>query len=81
MLDPDRPPQPPRSRCSTTTKSSPKCSRAHESPRQVWYTSRGHERDVSTFSPNASGVGADAGEPLIARTPLALRLNVSHQAA
>jgi iron complex transport system substrate-binding protein len=29
--------------------------------------------------PNANGVGADPGEPLITRTPLALRLNVSHQ--
>ena len=32
------------------------------------------------FIPNANGVGANAGEPLIARTPLALRLNVWHQA-
>ena len=31
----------------------------------------------STFSPDASGVGAHVDEPLIARTPLALRLNVS----
>ena len=31
------------------------------------------------FSPNSNGVGADAGAPLIARTPLALRLNVPHQ--
>ena len=36
---------------------------------------------VSTFSPDASGVGADAGESLIARTSLALRLNVSLQIA
>jgi hypothetical protein len=35
------------------------------------YTSRGPERDVFTFSPNANGVGAGEGEPLIARTPLA----------
>ncbi len=33
------------------------------------------------FSPNANGVGADAGEPWIARTPLALRLNVAHHVA
>ena len=31
----------------------------------------------STFSPDASGVGAHVDEPLIARTPSALRLNVS----
>ena len=37
--------------------------------------------DATSFSPNASGVGADAGESLIARTPLALRLNVSRQFA
>ena len=34
-----------------------------------------------TFSPNANGVGANVGAVLIARTPMALRLNVSHQAA
>ena len=33
------------------------------------------------FNPNANGVGADAGETLIARTPLAQRLNVTYQAA
>jgi hypothetical protein len=38
---------------------------------------RGRQLAASTFGPNASGVGADVGEPLIARTPLALRLNVS----
>jgi hypothetical protein len=31
------------------------------------------------FSPNANGMGADAGERLIARTPLALRLNVCNE--
>ena len=35
------------------------------------YTSRGSEWDVSTFSPNANGVGADAVEALIPLTPLA----------
>ena len=30
------------------------------------------------FSRNSDGVGADAGELLIARTPLALRRNISH---
>ncbi len=44
------------------------------------FNSRGHECDVSTFSPNANGVSTDEGEPLIARTPSALRLNISHQA-
>ena len=39
--------------------------------------SRGPNRDNSTFSPDANGVGADAGETWIARTPLALWLNVS----
>ena len=34
----------------------------------------------ATFSPYANGVGADSGEPLIARTPVKLRLNVSHRA-
>ena len=37
-------------------------------------------KGFSTFSPNASGVGEDVGEPFIARTPLELRLNVSRQA-
>ena len=32
------------------------------------------------FSPNANGVGVIAGEPRFARTQLAMRLNVSHQA-
>jgi hypothetical protein len=41
----------------------------------------GNKLPRTTFSPNANGVGADAGEPFIASTPLALRLNVSHQAA
>ena len=31
----------------------------------------------SAVSPNANGVGADVGNPLIARTPLALRGNVT----
>ena len=31
----------------------------------------------STFSPNANGVGADASQSLIARTPLTLQLNVA----
>ena len=35
---------------------------------------------MTTFSPNANGVGADAGQPSIARTPMAWRLNVSRQA-
>ncbi len=34
-----------------------------------------------TFSPNASGVGANVGTALIAPTPLALGLNVSLEAA
>ena len=34
-------------------------------------TSRGPEYDASTFSPNAIGVGAGTGEPLITRTPMA----------
>ena len=34
-----------------------------------------------TFSPNAIGVGANVGAVLIAPTPMALGLNVSHQAA
>jgi hypothetical protein len=38
-------------------------------------------RLAATFSPNAIGVGAGEGEPSIARTPMAKRLNVSHQAA
>ena len=40
-------------------------------------------RDAQSRFPvchNANGVGANAGEPLIARTPLALRLNVSLKA-
>ncbi len=41
----------------------------------------GQAGDVATFSPNANGVGVDEGKPLIARTPLASRLNVSHHAA
>ena len=36
-------------------------------------------KETSTFSPDANGVGANAGELLIALTPLALRLNVSLQ--
>jgi hypothetical protein len=39
--------------------------------KQGEYTSRGPEWDVFTFSPNANGVGAGEGAPLIARTPLA----------
>jgi len=34
------------------------------------------ERAVSAFGFNSSSVGADAGSPSIARTPLALRLRV-----
>ncbi len=34
-----------------------------------------------SFSPNANGVGAINGSPAFAPTPLALGLNVSHQAA
>ena len=44
------------------------------------HTSHGHECDIFTFSPNANGVGADAGESLIARTPLAWRLNLLSEA-
>ena len=37
--------------------------------------------EVFTFSPNANGVGAIYGSFASARTPLALRLNVSYQVA
>ena len=43
-----------------------------------FYTSVGSEQSVSTFSPNAGGVGVNAGATWITRTPLAWRLNVSH---
>ena len=38
---------------------------------------RAAKSSTFSFSPNASGVGANAGNWWIARTPLALRLNVS----